>query len=195
MAKKSESEEEIREKKKAAPAGKKKKVLKAKAEEGREESREESRPRRPRPSARPAPKPEARSDGGPGTSGGTGARPGPADGLRLRRRRQQQQLQLFAARLRRRRRAWRAEPHCIGLARPIALAVTSLVGGVAPPIRGRPNRPVRSVEEVRYAGDLQHPADGRVLRVAARLEAPVRRPFDPSGLPAGGSRPDQCRGL
>ena len=42
---------------------------------------------------------------------------------------------------------------------------------------------------------LQHPAHGRVLRVAARLQNAVRRPQDPSGLPAGRSRPDQRRRL
>src|SRR6185437_12640639 len=51
-----------------------------------------------------------------------------------------------------------------------------------------------SFREVRYA-ELQHPADGRVVWLATGLEAAVRRPFHSSGLPAGGSRPDQRRRL
>ena len=59
-----------------------------------------------------------------------------------------------------------------------------------------PSFPFHSLTEYpRYAGDLQHPADGRVLRIAARLQAPVRRPLDPSRLPAGRGRPDQRRRL
>ena len=45
------------------------------------------------------------------------------------------------------------------------------------------------------AGDLQTPDHGRVLRIAARLQAPVRRPQHPARLPAGRGRPDQCRRL
>ncbi len=59
-----------------------------------------------------------------------------------------------------------------------------------------PFRRFRSaVEEVCYAGELQHSADGCVLRFAARVEASVRRSLDLSGLPAGRGRPDQRRRL
>ena len=56
-------------------------------------------------------------------------------------------------------------------------------------LRSAPQRPRRK----RHG--LQHPDDGRVLRVAARLQAAVRRPQDPSRVPAGGGRPDQRRRL
>ena len=49
----------------------------------------------------------------------------------------------------------------------------------------------RSYGEVPDAGDLQTPDHGRVLRIAARLQAPVRRPQHPARLPAGRSRSDQ----
>ena len=76
--------------------------------------------------------------------------------------------------------------NCIGMAAPIALPHPErLAAG-----RGRSSP---TTDEVRYG--LQHPAHGRVLRFAARLQALVRRPLDPSRLPARRGRPHQCRGL
>ena len=71
-------------------------------------------------------------------------------------------------------------------------------------IRNRDGRPrgrnaplphTRYTEQLRYGGNLQHPTHGRVLRLAARLQAAVRRPFDPPRLPAGRGGPDQRRRL
>src|SRR5215831_3596584 len=47
----------------------------------------------------------------------------------------------------------------------------------------------------RCHGHLQYPDYGGFLRVAARLQAPVRRPQREARLPAGGGRPYQCGGL
>ena len=50
-------------------------------------------------------------------------------------------------------------------------------------------------EEVRYAGDLQHLDHGRVLRVAAGLQAAVRGSSGEARVPPARGRLDQRRGL
>src|SRR5712691_1731949 len=86
------------------------------------------------------------------------------------------------------RRVRRGDADCMACARRIALAAETDGPELSPIFHF-------NTEEARHAGDLQHPDHGRVLRVAARLQAAVRRPQADAGLPPGGGGPDQRGGL
>ena len=84
---------------------------------------------------------------------------------------------------------WRGEPDCIGMASRIASPMRE--GCRAGTLSFfHPN-----TQEVRHAGDLQHPDHGRVLRLAAGHQAAVRRPPGEAGVPARRGRADQRGGL
>ena len=77
---------------------------------------------------------------------------------------------------------------CIALRRWAAIMLPSMKAA-----KGLNLLHFQSQGAIRHA--IQHPDPGRGLRLAAGLENAVRRPQDPSHLPAGRGRPDQRRGL
>src|SRR5690242_18411404 len=65
-------------------------------------------------------------------------------------------------------------------------------------LKRRPERRTSHFRHLRHKEQLyavQHLTHGRVLRLAPRLQNPVWRPYDSSGVPAGGGRSDQRRRL
>src|SRR6266852_312228 len=84
---------------------------------------------------------------------------------------------------------WRSGLHRVGEANSIAIPRRTATGRNSSPSS------TLDTEQVCYAGDLQHPDHGRVLRVAAGLEAAVRRSQGEAGVPASRGGLDQRGGL
>ena len=144
MAKKSKAKKKSGKKKKAAPASKKKKTLKSKAKKvTKKAAAKKAAPKRKAAPRKPKPGSDGRA--GAGTRACTGAVLDPADGVPA-----GAAVRVFRSTL-----PWSAfGPALPRLCGANSIAIIPVVGRTWPPIRGRRDRPFRSVEEVRYAGDL-----------------------------------------